>query len=83
MYSYGGRYKLGDRLAICDVCGFTFYLSELRKRWDGMMCCDVDWELKPDRDAPYVRPEQPKYVVGRPEPEDRFLDVNEVTRDDL
>jgi hypothetical protein len=29
--------KIGDHAAFCDVCGFRFHASELRKRWDGCM----------------------------------------------
>lgn len=30
--------------ALCDVCGFKMKASMLRKRWDGFMVCDKDWE---------------------------------------
>jgi hypothetical protein len=32
--------------ALCDVCQFKFKASQLRKRWDGLMVCDKDWELR-------------------------------------
>lgn len=61
--------ELGDYNAICDVCGFKFKASELRRRWDGYMVCSSDYEqrhpqdlirLKPDRQAvPWARPESP------------------------
>lgn len=33
-----------DYSALCDVCGFKMKASELRKRWDGFMVCQEDWE---------------------------------------
>jgi hypothetical protein len=30
--------------ALCDVCGFAYKNYELKKRWDGFMVCDADWE---------------------------------------
>jgi hypothetical protein len=32
--------------AICDVCGFKFKASQLSKRWDGMMVCKHDYEVR-------------------------------------
>lgn len=32
-------YQKGDWLANCDVCGLTFYASQLAKAWDGSMRC--------------------------------------------
>lgn len=36
----------GNYNAICDICGFKYKASELRKRWDGQMCCPEDFELR-------------------------------------
>lgn len=36
--------KSFDYRAICDVCGFKKWSYELRKRWDGLMVCEADWE---------------------------------------
>lgn len=33
-----------DWLAECDSCGFVYYSSQLRKRWDGLMVCKKDYE---------------------------------------
>jgi len=58
--------ELGNWNALCDVCGFKFKASELRRRWDGHMVCSNDFEERhpqylirgvPDRQAaPWVRP---------------------------
>lgn len=68
-------YKPGQWKAICDVCGFEFYSSELKKRWDGLMVCHEDFE----HDHPQKFLKVKEYSVGvpwsRPEPEDEFLKV--------
>lgn len=32
--------------ALCDVCGFKHKAAELKKRWDGLMVCSKDFELR-------------------------------------
>lgn len=68
------QYKKGDYHADCDVCGFTFWASELRTRWDGMKVCAVDFEERHpqeliraprvERPIPWARPQQHQYVTG-------------------
>lgn len=67
-------FKKGDWNAICDVCGFKFKASQLRKRWDGFMVCSVDYEERhpqdllriprSERPLPWARPPQNEYVTG-------------------
>jgi len=71
MQSHYQNYK-----AVCDQCGFTFRAHQLRKRWDGMMVCEKDWEPRHPQDfikavpdqlpLPYVRPDNLTYDVGAP-----------------
>lgn len=35
-----------DYNAICDICGFKFKASMLKKRWDGLMVCKHDFEMR-------------------------------------
>jgi len=35
-----------EHLADCDICGFTFHASELRKTWDMMYVCKDDFEVR-------------------------------------
>ena len=66
-------WKPGDPNAICDVCGFKYKLSELKKRWDNLMVCPEDWEprqpqdfvrgVKDQRPIPNARPENPDVFV--------------------
>lgn len=64
--------KLGDWNAICDVCGLKFKASMLRKRWDNLMVCEADYELRHPQDflrvpkentsPPWARPDRDQYV---------------------
>jgi len=65
--SYTARYDKGNWKAICDVCGRLYKAGMLQKRWDGLMCCDDDWEIRQPQDfvkgqadhqiAPWLRDE--------------------------
>lgn len=48
--SYKSSYSKGDWKAVCDSCGREFKASELRKRWDGLMVCSVDYETRHPQD---------------------------------
>jgi hypothetical protein len=76
-------FVLGDSNAICDVCGFKFKGSQLRKRWDGAMTCSKDWESRHPLDTLKSRQERQNVKDARPEPEYRFLTTNEVQPEDL
>ncbi len=76
-------FVLGDSKAVCDVCGFHMHQSDLRKRWDGAMVCDADWESRHPQDLIKARAERNNVKDARPEPEHRFLGTNEITADDL
>ena len=47
-------WKSGDWNAICDVCGHKYKASQLKKRWDGLMVCDEDWETRHPQE--FIRP---------------------------
>lgn len=57
----------GDWNAICDLCGFKFKASQLRRRWDGMRVCPEDYEerhpqdflkgIKDNPSVPWTRPD--------------------------
>lgn len=71
--SYTPRYDHGDWIADCDICGRKYKASQLIKRWDGLMCCEDDWEIRQPQDfvrgvpdtqiAPWLRPEPPDYFI--------------------
>ena len=63
----------GDYNVICDVCGFKFKASQLRKRWDGYMVCDKDFEQRHPQDLIKIRPEKQTVPWARPQPTDTFI----------
>jgi hypothetical protein len=77
------QFILGDSNGVCDVCGFDFKQSQLRKRWDGAMVCGADWESRHPQDTVKAVPERNHVKDPRPRPEPRFLEVGEITAEDL
>lgn len=76
-------YIPGNHLAVCDVCGFTVYRSDLRQRWDGMLVCTKDWEPRNAQD--FVRGVQDNQAVhdARPRQPDVFVSPGDVKAEDL
>ena len=74
--SYIPRYDKGDWIAMCDVCGRKYKASNLQKRWDGLMCCHEDWEIRQPQD--FVRGVQDTQIAPwlRDEPSDSFVTIN-------
>jgi hypothetical protein len=77
-------YRHGDPKAMCQVCGFIYHLSELRRQWDGKLVCRSDWSPRHPQD--FVRAvadvQRPRRKPS-PEPADVFLTANQVTRESL
>lgn len=71
----GDYYKPGDWNAICDICGFRFKASQLRKNWKNEMVCADDYETRHPQEFIRVRPERISVPWARPEGEDVFLGV--------
>jgi len=71
-------YIRGDWNAICDCCGRQYKGSQLQLRWDGLMVCSQDFEVRHPQD--FVRGvadyQAPKWT--RPESQDTFVDVNSI-----
>ncbi len=63
----------GNWNAICDICGFKFKASELRKTWDNLMVCQQDYEIKHPQLTIRVRGDNPAVAWTRPEPDDTFV----------
>ena len=74
--SYRPSYVKGDWIADCDVCGRKYKASQLEQRWDGLMCCPDDWEIRQPQD--FVRGvadiQAPPWL--RSEPADSFIVIN-------
>lgn len=59
----------GTWAVICEVCGFRFPSDQLKKRWDGVMCCEKDWETRHPQTLLKVRGETavPDFVFNPPD----------------
>ena len=66
-------FRSGKYNAICDVCGFKFKETSLRKRWDGLMVCEQDWEQRHPQELLRPVPDQVKLPWTRPEGRDQFI----------
>lgn len=80
---YINDFVLGDSKAVCDVCGFDYKQSQLRKRWDGAMVCSNDWESKHPQDLIKIRGERNNVKDARIPPEPHYVAIGENTADKL
>lgn len=69
-------YKPHSWNTICDVCGFKFKSEQLRKRWDGLMVCSADYELRNPQDLIRTPKDNPAVPWSRPEPADTFVSTS-------
>lgn len=76
-------HKPGDWNAICDVCGFKFKASELRKRWDGVMVCKKDWEPRHPQELIRIKADNQNVPFVRDDPDPTFLNPGDVSEGDL
>ena len=64
---------LGNWNCICDSCGRKFKALDLKKRWDGLLVCQEDYELRHESDFLRVQKEKISVPFSRPYPaEDVF-----------
>ena len=54
-------FKSGDNWIECDVCGMDIYASDSKKRWDGLIVCPDDWEMRHPQD--FVRARKDKIAA--------------------
>lgn len=47
----------GNWKVVCHVCGFQFPSGEIRKRWDGLLVCEKDYEMRHPQTLIRIRPE--------------------------
>lgn len=69
-------YVPGDAKAICDRCGFRFYLSELQETWDGLMVDSACFEERHPQDFVRGVPERIAIKNPRPEGPDTFIEID-------
>lgn len=65
-------YRPGDWNAVCDICGFRYKASQLKKNWKGEMVCEQDFEYRQPQEFVRVQPEKVSTPWARPE-NDLFL----------
>ena len=68
-------YVSGGWNVICDSCGKKIKASEAKQRWDGLIVCPADFEMRQPQD--FVKARQDKITVPftRPRPTDVFIPV--------
>lgn len=66
-------WKSGEWNSLCDVCGFKYKNNELRLRWDGLMVCSKDWEMRHPQDLIRPLPAEAAPQWTRSESEDQFV----------
>lgn len=76
-------YIPGDALAICDRCGFQYYLSQLQEEWTGNKVCSSCFEERHPQDFVRGVPERIAVQGARPPAEDVFVDPGDITASDL
>lgn len=59
---------LGDWNVLCDSCGRKFKASSIKKRWDGLMVCPEDYEMRHPSDFLRVQREKISVPFVRPYP---------------
>lgn len=66
-------YRPGSFNLICDVCGKKVKADEAKHRWDGLIVCKDDWELRHPLD--FIKARVDKIIVpyARPRPPDIFV----------
>ena len=65
---------LGNWNALCDSCGRKFKALDLKKRWDGLMVCQEDFENRHPSDFLRVQREKINVEFSRPYPaQDNYL----------
>lgn len=70
--SFYSRYVKGEWNALCDVCGRKFKNIFLKQRWDGLMCCPQDWEIRQPQDFVRGVPDPQLVPWVRDEPTDTY-----------
>jgi hypothetical protein len=63
--SWLGDYRPGRPYAICDRCGFTYRLDELRTEWTNLKVCDGCYDARPAHlDTPLLKPGEGAPIPG-------------------
>ena len=60
-------HRLGDWLVTCDECGFVYYASVMRKRWDGALVDSRCWEPRHPQDFVKAKKDPLALSFSRPQ----------------
>lgn len=78
------QFRKHDPRATCQVCGFDFNRSALRKNWRGLLVCKDDWEARNAQEfVRGVRDEQRVRGGAAPPAADLFKEPSVTTPSDL
>ena len=75
-------FKSGSWNVICDVCGRKYKNTDVKKRWDGLIVCSKDYELRHIADFIRSNPERNNVKDPRPEQADTFVSVSYIDTGD-
>lgn len=59
----------GTWKVVCDVCGIQHSSDQIKKRWDGLMVCEKDWEERHPQTLYKYRPHTSVPDIIRVEPD--------------
>lgn len=65
-------YKSGSWNVICQVCGRKYKAEQIKKRWDGLLVCEEDYEERNILDFLRTQPERQDVPYQSNEPADVF-----------
>lgn len=66
-------YIPGSWNVICDSCGKKIKASEAKQRWDGLIVCPDDFEMRQPQDFVKARADKISVPFTRPRPTDEFV----------
>ena len=66
-------YIPGSWNVICDSCGKKIKASEAKQRWDGLIVCPEDFEMRQPQDFVKARADKITVPFTRPRPTDLFV----------
>ena len=72
---HADKYVHGTNNVTCDRCGFKFKATEVRKTWDGLYVCKLDWEPRHPQDFLRAKEDDRSVDISRPEGADSFISV--------
>lgn len=68
-------FRAGSYYFICDVCGEKHHKEDMRIRWDNMVVCPKDYEVRHPQDFLRAREDRQSVPISRPRPTDSFVPI--------